>query len=391
MTQNKTPLKVLHIITKLELGGAQINTIYTAEHLNPDRFITYLACGPGGILTQQVQLGDRLLIIPHLIRPIHPIKDLKAFFQLRKIIKDIKPDIVHTHSSKAGILGRLAAYSRKVPVIIHSVHGFSFSPFQSFFKRTFFSIAEKLISRITRHFIFVSRDDMQTAEQKGLLRPTLTYSLIRSGFPFEKFLQIQTHSEKLALRQQYQISPQDFVCGIIAPFKPQKGLLHLIEIASRVLADPPLQKKVIFFLAGDGAQRPLLESKLMEKGIETHFRLPGFIFAIEKMIDIFDLGISTALWEGLPQSLVQLRIKKKAVVASDIPGNREVIRQGENGFLVKLEDYDTFARQIRLLVEDDEARERLANFINEDFSPWNADNMVQEQERLYFDIGKQQM
>lgn len=104
---------------------------------------------------------------------------------------------------------------------------------------------------------------------------------------------------------------------------------------------------------------------------------------IENTIDIFDLGISTALWEGLPQSLVQLRLKKKAIVASDIPGNREVVQNNQNGFLVPVEDYQTFSEKIVTLIQNDTERFRMAAFDGEDFSPWNADFMVKEQENLY--------
>jgi glycosyltransferase involved in cell wall biosynthesis len=372
-------IKVVHIITKLELGGAQVNTIYTYENLDENHFDTYLITGPGGILTDKVQKKDSLFIVDNLIRQLNPLKDLKAFLQIRKILKQIKPQIVHTHSSKAGIIGRFAAFSLKVPAIIHSVHGFSFSPYQSFLKRTFYVTAEKIVSKMTRHFVFVSTDDIDTARRKKLVKEN--YSLIRSGFPFKKFLQKNENTG--ALRMKYNIKETDFLCGIIAPFKPQKGLFHLIEIAAKAAA---AKQNVVFMITGDGDLRDAIETKLNEKGIYKNFRLPGFIFDIENTIDLFDLGISTALWEGLPQSLVQLRLKKKAVVASDIPGNREVIKENKNGFLVSVEDHQTFAERILYLAENRNERERLARFDDEDLSPWDADFMVKEQEKLYMNL-----
>jgi glycosyltransferase involved in cell wall biosynthesis len=372
-------VKVVHIITKLELGGAQINTVYTYENLDENQFETYLISGPGGILTDKVEKKEHFFIVKDLVRQLNPLKDLKAFFQVRRILKKIKPDIVHTHSSKAGIIARTAAFFLRVPVIIHSVHGFSFSPFQSFLKRTFYITAEKVVSRLTSHFVFVSNDDIETGKKKKLIKEN--YSLIPSGFPFNKFL--TKSPDTASLRKKNNIKETDFVCGIIAPFKPQKGLFHLIEIAEKVLKAEETKKNVVFMIAGDGDLREAIEAKLEEKGILEHFRLPGFVFDIENYIDIFDLGISTALWEGLPQSLVQLRLKKKAVIASNIPGNREVIRENKNGFLVDVQDYETFAGKILYLIDEKEKRERLAGFTEEDFSPWNADYMVKEQEKLY--------
>ncbi|MCP4151357.1 MAG: glycosyltransferase family 4 protein [bacterium] len=371
-------IKTVHIITKLELGGAQVNTIHTYENLDALHFDSYLISGPGGILTERVKKKENLILLGNLDRRINPVKDLKAFFQLYKTLRRIDPAIVHTHSSKAGILGRLAAFLLQVPVIIHSVHGFSFSPFQSFFKRTFFYVAEKLTTNMTDHFIFVSRDDIDIAKEKKLVADN--FSLIRSGFPFQKFL--DRNESTGALRENYNIEESDFVIGIIAPFKPQKGLFHLIEIAEKVIKSKAVDKKIVFMITGDGALREPIEAKLKEKGIFENFRLPGFVFDIENAIDVFDMGVSTALWEGLPQSLVQLRLKKKAVVASNIPGNREVIRENENGFLVDVTDYDSFAQKITTLITNPDTHTRLAN-CEEDFSSWNADFMVKEQEDLY--------
>ncbi|MGE5342354.1 MAG: glycosyltransferase [Candidatus Omnitrophota bacterium] len=376
MTNEKQ--KVVHVITKLELGGAQVNTIYTVEHLDDSRFETYLITGPGGILTDKVERKDRFIVLDNLVRPIHPIKDGLALVDLVRVLKTIKPDIVHTHSSKAGILGRMAAGLAGVPVIVHSVHGFSFSPFQSFLKRMFYTTAEKMISQVTDHFIFVSTEDVETAKACQLVRNN--YSLIRSGFPFTHFT--EQNADSTAIRSTYGIKDSDFVCGIIAPFKPQKGLCHLIEIASEVLRSAEIKKNIVFMIMGDGALRPSIESALNERGIRDHFRLPGFVFDIHRAIDVCDLGISTALWEGLPQSLVQLRLKRKAVVASDISGNREIVKHGKNGFLVNVFDYQTFAQRILELVTDDDTRERMANF-EEDFSEWDAAVMVRKQEELY--------
>lgn len=374
---------VVHLVTKLELGGAQLNTLYTAEHLDPARFDAFLLCGPGGMLKSRLEGAERLLVVPALGREIRPGKDLQTLFQIVRLFKRIRPQIVHTHSSKAGILGRLAASLAGVPVVIHSVHGFSFSPFQPFFKRNFYRLAEKACRRQTDHFIFVARADIELARRMKLARAPGddaapgNYTLIRSGFPLEKFL---ARGEAAAARARYGLPAGGFVCGIIAPFKPQKGLQHLVAIAARVIGKNPA---VFFLVAGDGEGRPQLEAELLRRGIAANFRLPGFIPDVENAMDGFDIGVSTALWEGLPQSLVQLRLKKKAVVASDIPGNREVIRDGKNGFLLPVADHERFAAAILRLAADDASCRRLGDFSAEDFSEWSADVMVARQEELY--------
>jgi len=372
---NRSRIVVVHLITKLELGGAQLNTLYTAEHLDPERFDAYLLCGPGGMLQSRLAAADRLIVVPALGREIRPGRDLQALFQLMRLFKRIQPQIVHTHSSKAGILGRLAAALAGVPLVIHSVHGFSFSSYQPFWKRNFYLLAEKVCRRLTDHFIFVACADIELARQLKLAGSNLT--LIRSGFPMEKFL---ARGDAAAMRARYDLPEGCFVCGVVAPFKPQKGLAHLLAIAARVIAVDPT---VFFFIAGDGEERPRIEAELLRRGMAANFRLPGFIPDVENAMDGFDIGVSTALWEGLPQSLVQLRLKKKAVLASDIPGNREVIRDNENGFLLPVADHERFAAAILRLAADAGTRRRLEDFSAEDFSAWSADVMVARQEELY--------
>ena len=367
---------VVHLITKLELGGAQINTIYTAENLDPLLYDVYLLSGAGGLLKSRLADQDRLIMVPALDRTIHFVRDFQVLFSLLRFFKHLRPEIVHTHSSKAGILGRLAAHWAGIPVIVHSVHGFSFSPFQSFFKRNLFLLAEKFCSRLTSHFIFVSQGDILLAREKKLIGDN--FSLIRSGFDLEKFR--NRVEDPAALKIKYGLNDGHFVCGVVAPFKPQKGLRHLVEIADRVIRRNP---QVVFFIAGDGEQRPELEAELQRRGISQNFRLPGFIRDVENAMDCFDIGLSTALWEGLPQSLVQLRLKKKALIASDIPGNREVIRDGESGYLLPVDDHERFAAAILKLAADGALRSRLANFDGEDFGDWSAQVMVAKQEELY--------
>lgn len=369
-------ISVLHLITKLELGGAQLNTLYTAEHLEPSVFDVYLVSGPGGRLAANLNQAERTIQVPALVRRISPGKDLLALFALWRLFRRIRPDIVHTHSSKAGILGRLAAFAARVPVVIHSVHGFSFSEAQPFFKRNFYLFFEKLCRPLTSHFIFVAESDICCARAHHLLAGN--FSLIRSGFPLQKFR--GRRLDPSVLKEKYHLPADSFVCGVIAPFKAQKGLFHLLDIAARVIGRNPA---VFFFIAGDGELRAELEAKLQRLGIERNFRLPGFLADVENAMDLFDIGVSTALWEGLPQSLVQLRLKRKAVVASDIPGNREVIRDGLNGCIVPVTDHERFAAAILKLAADPAWREQLGSYAGEDFHAWDAAEMVAHQEILY--------
>ena len=374
-SSSTSKMKVVHMITKLELGGAQVNTVYTHDHLNESQFEVYLLSGPGGILNDRVERKKNFHIIADLIREIRPWRDFRAFLQILKLLKRISPDILHTHSTKAGIIGRIAAFLVRIPVRIHSVHGFSFSPLQPVMKRTIYYLAELVVSVITSHFVFVAKADMRVAKKLGLVRHN--YTLIRSGFPLQRFQQKGSDADKT--KETYGIGPGKVVCGVVAPFKPQKGLFHLIDVAARVIRQ---DERAVFFLAGDGELRPALERELHRRGIVENFRLPGFLFDLERIMDIFDIGVTTALWEGLPQSLVQMRLKKIPIVASDIPGNREVIKQKKNGFLADVRDHDSLAGHILLLMDQPQVRLEMGDY-PDDFSSWEASYMVQRQEKLY--------
>ena len=155
--------KIAIVITKLELGGAQKSVLYTARHI-ADNFEPFLLCGAGGYLDKYAKDHIKnLTFIKHLERPINPIKDMRAFFEIGKTLKEIKPQIVHTNSSKAGILGRLAAKIYTKAKIIHTVHGFAFYEGQNTFVKHFYILLEKLLAKVTDVLIFVSKKDMQNA------------------------------------------------------------------------------------------------------------------------------------------------------------------------------------------------------------------------------------
>jgi len=371
--------KIIHIITKLELGGAQKNTIFTVENLDKENFNTILISGKGGILDTETK-SIKTIFCNDLIREINPLKDIKALLKIRKIIKQTKPIIIHTHSSKAGILGRIAAKSLKIPIIIHSVHGYPFSPYQNFIKRNVYKAIEKLASKFTTHYIFVSKGDIKIAKELKIIKDN--YSLIRSGFEIDKFIKKCNNVNKI--KREFNIDSDKIVIGTIAPFKPQKGLFDLIEIAKSVINK---NKNVVFFIAGDGYLRDKIEAKLTEYKIRNQFKIPGFITNIDEVMDIFDIGLSTSLWEGLPQSLVQMRLKKIPIIATNISGNNEVVLNNKNGFLINKGNYEEFVNKILLLTEKNELRKRLGLF-NDDFKEWDANVMVKRQEELYLKLIK---
>ncbi len=371
---------IAHLITKLELGGAQVNTMHTFRSLDRNRFQVHLLSGPGGLLTAEVEKEENFHLLTCLRRRLNPLLDLAALVQVYRRLRRIKPDLVHTHSAKAGIIGRWAAFLARVPLIVHSVHGFSFSPFHSRSTRICYAWLEKITSLVTDHLVFVAEHDLRLAREMGLGRTG--NSLIRSGFPCEPFLESKPENQ---LKKKLGIPGQNLVCGIIAPMKAQKGLDHLARIAALVLRQ---RGDVSFLFLGDGVLKDDFRRQLADFGILSNFIMPGFRRDVHRYIALFDLGVSTALWEGLPQSLVQMRLMKKPLVVSNIPGNAEVVHDGGNGFLIPVQEHEKFAEAILCLVEDLNLRKRMADYPDGDFAEWRAENMVRRQEELYLQLSE---
>ncbi len=383
-------IRVIHIITKLELGGAQENTIFTVSHLNRDLFQPALWSGPGGILTQEVKekLGEDFQIVPDLVREISPKKDLKALIQLwGMLIKEKKqnqdsPIIVHTHSSKAGILGRWASYLAGIPVVIHSFHGFGFNDFQPFYLRWLFINLERFTARFTDSFIFVSRVNMAKA-LKLRIGINKTWRLIRSGIEIEKFRPREVNREKK--RKELGVGNGKLVT-MISCLKPQKNPLDFARSAKLVLEKVP---DAWFIVCGDGELRQELEKLVEELGIKERFKLLGWRRDIPEILWASDLLVLTSLWEGLPRVYPQAMASELAIVGTRVDGAPEAVINGENGYLVAPRDYQGLAEKIIELLKDDEKRKQFgkkgARRV-EEFDIWK---MVKDQEELYLKLLKE--
>lgn len=376
-------IKVCHIITKLELGGAQQNTIYTVRHLNPQKFAPILISGRGGILDREVSnlTNVKVYLTPYLARPINPFYDFLAFIKLFLILMKEKPLIVHTHSSKGGIIGRWAAFFANVPVIIHTYHGFGFNDFQKSAVKLLFIMLERLTARISMKLIAVTDEDIK----KGLkhhIGNKQQYELIRSGIEISKYKNLKINVENK--KKELGITPNEKVITTIAPLKPQKNLPDFIRVAKEVLACEPLCK---FLIIGDGGQRKLLEDLTYEFNIQDKVKFLGWRRDIPEILAISDIFVLTSLWEGLPRSIIEAMCCAVPVVANGVDGVREIIKDNETGFLVEPFKTDKMSEKIIQLFGDTTLARKIGqngrNSINEQF---DIDFMIKQQEELYLKI-----
>lgn len=370
-------LRVLHIITRLELGGAQRNTLYTAAHLNRSRFSVGLAWGPGDELdseAREIKDLERYEILA-LTRPIALRMDLRGLRELRRTIRSFGPDIVHTHSSKAGILGRTAAHLEKVPVVIHSIHGWGFTPLQSPVKRRLLVAAERRVAPWTDHFIAVSQANIDQGRTLGLLGDEV--SLIRSGIDLSPFGQLP---DPAPVRRQLGIPDGVPVVTQIGNLKPQKAPLDFVRMAAIVVSSDP---EVHFVIAGDGPLREKVGDLAGELGIADRLHLPGWWQDVPALLAATTVAVLASRHEGLPRAVVEALAAGVPVVATAVDGTPEVVHDGVNGVLAPPGEVEHLASGVCTLLEDEDRRRLMGRAATQGLEAFDINLMVRRQEELY--------
>lgn len=346
-------MRVTHIITRLVVGGAQENTIATVLGLRQKSGVTVQlisgpTIGPEGSLESKVAAIPNLLtIVPTLVRPVHPLKDWLALNHLTRLLREQKPDVVHTHSGKAGILGRIAAARAGVPVIIHHIHGPSFGPFQGALANTVFTVAERHAARCTTHFLCSAAAMTQLYLAAGIGRPE-NYTRIFSGFKIEPYLQA---TNDLQLRDQLRIPRDAFVIGKIARFFPLKGHDDLLKAFAKILPECP---NAHLLLVGDGILRPQIEQEVRERGWTDKVTFTGLVppEEVARYVGLMDCLAHLSTREALSRALPQALAAGKPVVAYDFDGANEICHDGVTGFIVKQGHENVAAERLLLLARD---------------------------------------
>jgi glycosyltransferase involved in cell wall biosynthesis len=388
-------IKVLHIITKLELGGAQRNTLFTVKNLDRDRFEAAIVAGRGGILDDEAAAidGVKFIFAPYLGRNVNPLADVPSLAALIAVIRREKPDIVHTHSSKAGILGRFAAalcnISRAVTrrpriKIIHTFHGFGFTPAQSKVVRAVFVLLEKLAASVSDSLIFVSEANMREAASRGI-GDVRKYTLIRSGVDIEFFRNFRlSDAERVAARAEIGAVPVDKIVSTIGPFKKQKNLGDFITAVSLLKEGGAKIRAVI---VGDGLERPRLVSLARALGVEKEILFAGWLGSKEKiarLLKISDVFLLTSLWEGLPRALVEAMTSGVPVCANSVDGVSDLVVYGQTGLLAAPGDVQRAADNVRKILYDPAFAGRLAEAASKKIDEsYDIKKMVPAQEKLY--------
>jgi glycosyltransferase involved in cell wall biosynthesis len=374
-------LKIVQVITRLILGGAQENTLITckllAERGHDVTLITGPALGPEGELFNQTKGQKyRTIVIDEMRRAIEPVRDFVAYRQLKRLLAELQPDIVHTHSAKAGILGRYAGWSLKGqwapnrPGVVHAIHGLSFHPYQSPWLNRMYIAIEKAAGKRTDYFVSVAdaMTDQNKAAGIGVDKPYVTaYSAIDE----EHFLEPIPPERIRTFRRQYDIPGDAVVLVTIARLFMLKGHDFIIESAQE------LSKRfdnVIWLFVGDGNLSERYKQQVADLGLADRFRFTGLMppTEIPLAIQSSDVLVHCSLREGLARTLPQAMLCARPAISFDVDGAREVVNDS-TGRLIEPKNVDQLIEACAELIADEGLRQRLGEkgreFVKEKFSP----------------------
>jgi glycosyltransferase involved in cell wall biosynthesis len=378
------PLRIAHVITRLVNGGADENTVISCNHAvrsGHDVILIHGAQTQPEILAT-VDARVKILELPSLVHPIAPLGDVKTLGDLVRIFRRLRPDVVHTHTSKAGILGRLAARAARVPVVVHGVH---IVPFVNVGRLETFAYltAERAVQGMTHAFIDVSPGMRDLCVEAGVGAPE-RHHVVESGFDLSRFRDARQPEDWRDLLRLAPDDPPPPVVVMLAVFEARKRHLELLERLPRIAARFP---EVRFVLAGDGKLRNAIDARVKTLGIERNVVLTGFHPHPEQLIALADLCLLASAREGLPRVLMQYLAGGKPVVASDLPCIDDVLRHDVNGLVAGSDDLDGLADAVISLLEDDARRARLARgAATTELSEWDAARMGERLEAVYADV-----
>lgn len=384
--------KVLRIINRFNLGGPTYNAAYLTKYLAPE-FETMLVGGDideteGNAQYIVKNLGIEPLIIPEMKRAIDPVQDNIAYRKIKKIICDFKPDIVHTHASKAGALGRRAAYKLKVPVIIHTFHGHVFDAYFNKLSSNFYKRIERNLAKKSSCIIALSENQKSDLSEKYKICDPEKIRIIPLGFDLDRF-QENIPEKREKFRNEFKIADDEIAVGIIGRLVPIKN--HSLFLDALKIVKERTTKKLRVFIVGDGESMNDIMSKTLahgfsfadvaEKSSSVFITFTSWIKEIDKVIAGLDIVALTSLNEGTPVSLIEAQAGNKPIVSTNVGGIQNVVIPDETALLSPSCDISAFAENLLKLVESDELREHLSKF------GWNNVREKFHYKRLVCDTG----
>lgn len=361
MPEPDRPLRIVHVITRLILGGAQENTLLTVEglhhrHGDDVTLITGPAEGPeGDLFARAADQGLKVELMPELVRAIRPRTDIAAYRALRAAFRRLQPDVVHTHSSKAGIVGRAAAWDESVPAVVHTIHGLPFGPSETPLKNHLYVAVERWAARRCHAIVSVCDAMTEQALAAGVGRPE-QYTTVYSGMDVDAFLHPSRPRD--VVRQELGLADDEVAFATVARLFERKGHEDILAVAPEVLRQNP---RVRFVWIGSGILREQLEAEATRLGVRHALHFTGLVppDRIPELLHAVDAVVHPSLREGLARVLPQSLIAGRPAISYDVDGAREVVLNGQTGVLLAARDLDALRQGILTLAGDAALRDRL--------------------------------
>jgi glycosyltransferase involved in cell wall biosynthesis len=353
----RAPIRVAEIL-EATTGGTRTHLGHLFDHIDRARFDATLVCSNkrnkhfAADLDRYRQMGVGVEVIA-MTRSVNPLRDLVSLVRLYLYLRRHSFHIVHTHSSKAGFLGRLSAWWAGVPVIVHTPHGFAFQDPSTRFARPLFLWAERLVGRLSSALVCVSPSERGVAVAAGVVRPGRAF-VVENGVDVAAAERHGRAGDEV--RRRLGIEARSKVVGTVSEFRPQKCLDQLIHAAKAVLT---ARADVTFLIAGEGELAAPLRQLAASLGIEARCKIvpaAGVIWQYYAAMDVFVLASS---WEGMPYAVLEAMAVGKPVIATDVAGTRDVVVRGKTGLLVPPGDREALAGAIATLLDDPQRSERM--------------------------------
>lgn len=373
-------IKLLHIITRLIFGGAQEIAISIASELDKNFFAVTLVSGPEDFNKEMTKKWNNVevILIPDLIRQINPIKDIKALIRLYFFIKKNKFDIVHTHTSKAGILGRIAAKLAGAPVIFHSPHGSIYHSIYYGRRAIFFlSRIENFVAKFTDKIIVSSEQEKKDLLGQGIATAD-KYHVLCFGIKQDKFLRAYDRTLK---RKELGVPEDTILIGNIARLVPEKGHLFCLGAFKMVVER---FTRAMLLVVGDGRLRQDIKAKINELDLNGNVIMTGQRDDIAEILAALDISLFTSIWEGTPLAIIEAMLMSKAIIATKVGGIPELIEDGVSGLLVSPFDREMLFQAIVRLINEPKFARRIGEAAHRQAEErFNLATMIENITRLY--------
>ncbi len=363
--------RVLRIINRLNLGGPTYNAANLTKYIDGE-FETMLVAG----MTDDTEESSEFILkrldlhpvyIKEMYRELNPLRDYKAYFRLRQIIREFKPDIVHTHAAKAGAVGRLAAHHEGVPVIVHTFHGHVFHSYFGALKTRLFLEIERYLGGKTHAIVTLS--DIQKSELAHQFKVAHhdKFEVIPLGFDLSRFTENKEEKRK-AFREKYNVADDEIVVSIVGRLVPIKN--HSMFLKALKIVSEKTTKKIRAFIIGDGEERQNVEKMATDLGLKFNNKdlkernILTFTSWI-KDVDVSNAGsdiiVLTSFNEGTPVSLIEAQASGKPIVSTRVGGIANIVKEGETALLCQSDDVDAFAAHLLVLIENDQLRHEMSD------------------------------